>query len=103
MHVACAVIIQRVHESKEDALVAHGSLSTLRKFYDKLRMECLRNIDEWGNVYWPHDYYGAIDYWSYDDWEYGEGCMVRSFPLQTFFDCSHRFRNTYSIRCTIDL
>lgn len=87
MHITCAEFIQRVYKAKSDGLVAHGCLPTVRSFYDKLRKECLRSADEWGNVYWPHDYYGAIEHWGYNDWEYGEGCVVSRISLQTPSTC----------------
>jgi hypothetical protein len=39
-----------------------------------------------GNVYWPHDYYGAIEYWDWNDWEYREGCSV-CVPLPASSSC----------------
>jgi hypothetical protein len=92
MHSACALIIQCVYEAKEGGLVPRGSLPTLRTYYDRLRTECKRNTDEWGNVYWPHDYYDAVEYWGYADWEYEEGCQVYNTPLRTSSICSHRFQ-----------
>jgi hypothetical protein len=88
MHKACAVIIQSVYEAKRNSLIAQGSLPTIRHFYDKLRKECpnARRLDEWGNVYWPHDYYGAIEYWDWNDWEYREGCSV-CVPLPASSSC----------------
>jgi hypothetical protein len=95
MHDSCAVMIQRVHEGKRNALVAQGSLPTLREYYDKLRKECPRDVDEWGNIHWPHEYYGAKEFWGWDDWEYEEGCPVRSFPFDSREDAHSCFsRNT---------
>lgn len=89
MHEACASIVQRVYRAKEGNSVLQGELPTLRSFYDRLREGCKRNTDEWGNVYWPHDYYGAVEHWDYADWEYEEGCQVRSLFVHIDSSRSH--------------
>jgi hypothetical protein len=62
--------LQHLYEAKINSLVAQGSLSTIRHFYDKLRKECsnAHRLDEWRNLYWPRDYYGTLEYWDWDNW-----------------------------------
>ncbi|KAF2628843.1 hypothetical protein BU25DRAFT_420777 [Macroventuria anomochaeta] len=75
MHSNCANIIKRVFVAKQDGVIAKDGLPTLRAYYDKLRQQCPGYVDEWWNIYWPHEYYGACDYWGYDEWEYAKGCQ----------------------------
>lgn len=65
MHGACACIVQKVCRRQT-------TYPSLRAYYEVIISAIPYYYDE-GGVYWPHDYFGAMSYWGYDEWNYHEG------------------------------
>lgn len=65
MHGACATVVQ-------EACSTETTYAPLRSFYDVLNSTCPQYYDE-GGIYWPHEYFSALHYWGYDEWNYTGG------------------------------
>lgn len=89
MHETCTQVVKHVYAAKEVGSVELGRLPTLRTYYDKMRRQCRGHLDEFGIVHWPHEHYGAMEFWDWDDWDYREGCQVSPIYLSYFLPPDH--------------
>jgi hypothetical protein len=65
MHAVCANIVQGV-------CARQTTYPSLRAYYEVLISVIPHYYDETG-IIWPHDYFGATEYWGYSEWDYHEG------------------------------
>jgi hypothetical protein len=65
MHAVCANIVQEV-------CARQTTYPSLRAYYEVLISAIPHYYDETG-IIWPHDYFGATEYWGYNEWDYHEG------------------------------
>ena len=65
MHAVCANIVQEVCSRQT-------TYPSLRAYYEVLISAIPHYYDETG-IMWPHNYFGATEYWGYSEWDYHEG------------------------------
>ncbi|KAH8586573.1 hypothetical protein B0O99DRAFT_695378 [Bisporella sp. PMI_857] len=80
IHDACLEVIEHVLESQNEVLTPDMPHATLKTFYYSLCKQYARNamkpprVNSYlGGLEWDHDYYGALEFQGYYDWEAGHG------------------------------
>lgn len=59
MHGACTTVARKVCSTET-------AYASLRPLYDGFKSTCPQYYDE-GRIYWPHEYFGALHYWGYNE------------------------------------